>query len=99
MPFNKLKIDRSFVQDIAEDERALSLLANVARLGRDLALTVVAEGVETEDQLHAMLKHTGIQQVQGYFFSRPLPARDIAELISHLNSQTSPLLPAKRKHG
>lgn len=99
LPFNKLKIDRSFVKDIAEDERALSLLANVARLGRDLDLTVVAEGVETEEQLRAMLKHTGIQQVQGYFFSRPLPARDIAELISHLNGQASPLLPAKRKHG
>jgi len=99
LPFNKLKIDRSFVQDIAGDARALSLLANVARLGRDLDLTVVAEGVETEDQLQAMLKHTGIQQVQGYFFSRPLPARDIAELIGRLNGQANPLTPANRKHG
>jgi len=99
LPFNKLKIDRSFVQDIASDARALSLLANVARLGRDLDLTVVAEGVETEEQLQAMLMHTGIQQVQGYFFSRPLPARDIAELIGRLNGQANPLTPANRKHG
>jgi len=99
LPFNKLKIDRSFVQDIASDARALSLLANVARLGRDLDLTVVAEGVETEEQLQAMLMHTGIQQVQGYFFSRPLPARDIAELIGRLNGQAHPLTPANRKHG
>ncbi|QYO76768.1 putative bifunctional diguanylate cyclase/phosphodiesterase [Devosia salina] len=98
LPFSKLKIDRSFVQDIAGDERALSLLANVARLGRDLDLTVVAEGVETEEQLNAMLEHTGIQQVQGYLFSRPLPARDIAELIGRLNGKAS-LASTKRKHG
>ena len=86
LPFNKLKIDRSFVADIATNPRALRLLANVARLGRDLDLTVIAEGVETEAQLDVMLAHTQIQQVQGYFFSRPLPARDIAELISRLNA-------------
>lgn len=99
LPFNKLKIDRSFVLDVAHDARALSLLANVARLGRDLDLTVVAEGVETEDQLNAMLDHTGIQQVQGYFFSRPLPARDIAELIGRLNGSKQTAARPKRKHG
>jgi len=99
LPFTKLKIDRSFVLDVAQDNRALSLLANVARLGRDLDLVVVAEGVETEDQLNAMLDHTGIQQVQGYLFSRPLPARDIAELIARLNGGTRKPSPAKRKHG
>jgi len=99
LPFAKLKIDRSFVQDIASDARAMSLLSNVARLGRDLDLVVVAEGVETEEQLNAMLDHTGIQQVQGYFFSRPLPARDIAELIGRLNGKGVPLAPANRKHG
>jgi len=86
LPFTKLKIDRSFVIDIAEDEKALKLLANVARLGRDLNLTVIAEGIETEAQLAAMVEHTGIEQVQGYLFSRPLPARDIAELIERFNT-------------
>ncbi|SMQ86060.1 diguanylate cyclase/phosphodiesterase [Devosia lucknowensis] len=86
LPFSKLKIDRSFVSEIAEQPRALSLLTNVARLGRDLDLVVVAEGVETEAQLNAMVAHTPIQQVQGYLFSRPLPQRDIAELISRLNA-------------
>ena len=100
LPFTKLKIDRSFVADIATSPRALSLLANVARLGRDLDLVVVAEGVETEAQLDAMLQHTRIQQVQGYLFSRPLPARDIAELIARLNGQRGALSPpTKRKHG
>ncbi len=100
LPFTKLKIDRSFVVDIATDSRALRLLANVARLGRDLDLLVVAEGVETEEQLNAMLNETSVQQVQGYFFSRPLPAKDIAELIERFNGKTSaPRSPEKRLHG
>ncbi|KQX38857.1 hypothetical protein ASD04_09420 [Devosia sp. Root436] len=98
LPFTKLKIDRSFVADIATNPRSLRLLANVARLGRDLDLTVIAEGVETEEQLNTMLAHTEIQQVQGYFFSRPLPERDIGELIGRLNAaQGAPK--AKLRHG
>ena len=98
LPFTKLKIDRSFVADIATNPRSLRLLANVARLGRDLDLTVIAEGVETEEQLETMLAHTEIQQVQGYFFSRPLPERDIGELIGRLNAaQIQPQ--ANRRHG
>lgn len=93
LPFTKLKIDQAFVNDIAENDRARLLLANVARLGRDLELTVVAEGVETEAQLNTLCEHTSVQQVQGYFFSRPLPPRDIAELISRLNCK-----PELQKH-
>jgi len=97
LPFTKLKIDRSFVANVADDERALKLLASVARLGRDLDLTVIAEGVETEEQLAIITAHTAIEQGQGYYFSRPLPGRDIAELIGRLNA-TSPDT-AKRRHG
>lgn len=89
LPFTKLKIDRSFVADIADSPKALRLLSNVARLGRDLDLVVVAEGVETEAQLNLMLSDTNIQQVQGYFFSRPLPARDVAELIERFNGRAA----------
>ncbi|WP_328765805.1 EAL domain-containing protein [Devosia aurantiaca] len=96
LPFNKLKIDRSFVADIGKDPRALLLLTNVARLGRDLDLTVVAEGVETEEQLVLMQQTTSVQQVQGYLFSRPLPARDIAELIGRMNGPNS-FRPADQK--
>ncbi|QQR36662.1 EAL domain-containing protein [Devosia oryziradicis] len=94
LPFSKLKIDRSFVQDIEANERSLRLLTNVASLGRDLDLTVVAEGVETSGQFDLLLAKTQIQQVQGYLFSRPLPARDIPELIVHLNHDT--VIPPKR---
>jgi diguanylate cyclase (GGDEF)-like protein len=85
LPFTKLKIDRSFVADVTSNKRALRLLANVARLGRDLDLTVIAEGVETEEQLDAITGNTAVQEVQGYLFSRPLPAHDIGELISRFN--------------
>lgn len=95
LPFTKLKIDRAFVLDIATSARALTLLTNVARLGRDLDMVVVAEGVETEQQLDIMLKHTAIQQVQGYLFSRPLPARDIGELIHLLNGHGAKSPPQK----
>jgi diguanylate cyclase (GGDEF)-like protein len=98
LPFTKLKIDRSFVADIATSPRALRLLANVARLGRDLNLTVIAEGVETEDQLEIMLAQTDIQQVQGYLFSRPLPERDISELIGRFNGPAR-TRSEKRRHG
>jgi diguanylate cyclase (GGDEF)-like protein len=99
LPFTKLKIDRSFVADIDSDTRALRLLTNVARLGRDLDLTVVAEGVETEQQLERLEQIVHVQQVQGYFFSRPLPARDIAELISRLNSPKEVTADQKRIRG
>lgn len=98
LPFTKLKIDRSFVADIASNEKSRRLLTNVARLGRDLDLIVVAEGVETEAQLSVVLDETQVQQVQGYFFSRPLPARDIAELIGRLNAPQN-LGRANRRHG
>jgi diguanylate cyclase (GGDEF)-like protein len=97
LPFSKLKIDRSFVQEIEDDARSLRLLANVASLGRDLDLTVVAEGVETAAQFDLMLAKTQVQQVQGYLFSRPLPADDIADLILHLNDDT--VIPVKRRKG
>ena len=85
LPFTKLKIDRSFVADIASNARALRLLSNVARLGRDLELTVIAEGIETEEQLAAMIEHTGVQQAQGYLFSRPLPVANVRALIQRFN--------------
>jgi len=85
LPFTKLKIDRSFLADIENGGRALKLLANVARLGNELDMVVTAEGVETENQLELLRKHTRVQQVQGYLFSRPLPARDVGELIGRFN--------------
>jgi diguanylate cyclase (GGDEF)-like protein len=89
LPFTKLKIDRSFVMDIGSNPRSLKLLSNVAQLGKDINLTVTAEGVETEEQLSLIEQHTKVDQIQGYLFGVPLPRRDIAELIARMDSDTA----------
>ncbi|WDR04421.1 EAL domain-containing protein [Devosia rhodophyticola] len=96
LPFSKLKIDRSFVADIATNPRSRRLLANVARLGRDLDLTVVAEGIETAEQLKVLQDYTSVDLVQGFLFGRPLAASGIGALIDQLNDQTFDNF---RKHG
>jgi diguanylate cyclase (GGDEF)-like protein len=84
LPFTKLKVDRSFVMDITSNPRSLKLLSNVAQLGKDINLTVTAEGVETEEQLALIQAHTKVDQIQGYLFGVPLPRREIAELIARM---------------
>ena len=84
LPFSKLKIDRSFVMDITSNPRSLKLLTNVAQLGKDINLAVTAEGVETEEQLALIQDHTAVDQIQGYLFGIPLPAREVGELVSRM---------------
>ena len=98
LPFTKLKIDRSFVMDIATNPRSLKLLSNVAQLGKDINLKVTAEGVETEEQLALISAHTKVDQIQGYLFGVPLPKRDVAELIARL-AQTVTIAVPTRRHG
>ncbi len=88
LPFTKLKIDRSFVMDIGQNPRSLKLLSNVAQLGKDINLTVTAEGVETEDQLNAIATHSKVDQIQGYLFGVPLPRREVAELIARMAARS-----------
>jgi diguanylate cyclase (GGDEF)-like protein len=90
LPFTKLKIDRSFVMDIGENPRSLKLLTNVAQLGKDINLTVTAEGVETEEQLSLIAEHTRVDQIQGYLFGVPLPRREVAELIDRMAARSRP---------
>ena len=85
LPFTKLKVDRAFVKDIGSNPRSLTLLQNVAQLGKDINLTVTAEGVETEEQLMLIQTHTKVDQIQGYLFGVPLPRREIAELIARMD--------------
>ncbi|MDF2980280.1 MAG: hypothetical protein K0Q69_52 [Devosia sp.] len=89
LPFTKLKIDRSFVMDIAENPRSLKLLSNVAQLGKDINLTVTAEGVETEEQLNLIAEHSKVDQIQGYLFGVPLPRREVAELIDRMAARAT----------
>jgi predicted signal transduction protein with EAL and GGDEF domain len=79
-PVDKIKIDKSFVQNLGVTEDAAAIVECVARLGRALGLAVTAEGVETGEQ-HRFVRAAGCHQVQGYLFSPPVDAERIAELI------------------
>jgi diguanylate cyclase (GGDEF)-like protein len=79
-PFDKLKIDRSFVRDIAENTGSLNIVRAVATLANGLGMTATAEGVETREQLDRITSE-GCTEVQGFLFSHPLPATDIARLL------------------
>ncbi|MDO9286166.1 MAG: EAL domain-containing protein [Aquabacterium sp.] len=88
-PFDKIKIDRSFIQDAALGGDALAIVGAISSLGRSLGMSTTAEGVETDEQLAAVCA-AGCVEVQGYLFSRPGPAGDIAALIA---GRTPPGLP------
>ncbi len=84
LPFTKLKIDRTFVVDVTSSTRSLKLLSNIARLSKDLELTVTVEGVETEEQLALISGHAEVDHIQGFLFGAPLPRRELRELIDRL---------------
>jgi len=79
-PFDKIKIDRSFVRDIAESPGSLNIVRAVAALANGLGMAATAEGVETQDQLDT-IKSEGCTEMQGFLFSRPLPAAEIERLF------------------
>ena len=79
-PFDKIKIDRSFVKDIADGVGSLNIVRAVTAMARGLGMTTTAEGVETPEQLE-MVRAEGCTEMQGYLFSRPLPAREVDELL------------------
>jgi len=95
LPFTKLKIDRSFVVDVTTSERSQRLLTNIARLSKDLDLTVTVEGIETEEQLLVISQTANVDFAQGYLFGAPLPRRDIAELIARVSPPQKTLMQKK----
>lgn len=80
LPLNQLKIDKSFVDDIFDDPSHAAIARTIMALGSSLDLNVVAEGVETQQQLDWLLEN-GCQSFQGYFFSHPLPIAEIEALL------------------
>lgn len=79
-PVDSLKMDRSFVAEIVNDETGRMIADNIVKLAHDLKLTVVAEGVETEEQLN-MIRTMDCDELQGYIFSRPLPSNEMSRLL------------------
>ena len=87
-PFDKIKIDRSFVKDLAQRPDCGAIVRAISGLGRSLNITTTAEGVETEDQLD-WLRAEGCNEVQGFLFSAARPAADIANLLAEFGQRAS----------
>lgn len=79
-PFDKIKIDRSFVRDLSQRPDSVAIVRAISGLGRSLNITTTAEGVETADQLDR-LRAEGCNEVQGFLFSQARPASEIAQLL------------------
>ncbi|MET3856210.1 EAL domain-containing protein [Rhizobium sp. OAE497] len=84
LPLDIVKIDRSFVRNIAQDTRRLKLLRGTVNLARELGLKIVIEGVETTDQLAIINKERSADLIQGYVFSPPVPSQNIGILSGNL---------------
>ena len=98
-PFDKIKIDRSFVIDLAQGDSAACIIQAISALAGGLGMSTIAEGVETLEQLHAV-QAAGCGEVQGYLFSKPRPAAEIATQIAQgLPPAGWPAQPPTRRNG
>ena len=87
LPIDALKIDQGFIRDILTDASDAVIVETIISMARHLNLYVVAEGVETAEQL-ALLKHLGCTVFQGYHFCHPLPAAEYAKKYLNLFPDT-----------
>lgn len=85
-PFDKIKIDQTFIRDLLVDEGSLAIVRAIAGLGVSFGITTTAEGVETEDQVRC-LNLEGCTEVQGYFYSRPVPGSEITAVLTRLSNK------------
>lgn len=103
LPIEAIKVDRSFIENINEDERDLSLVMAIVAMAQNLGLKVVAEGVETLDQLKALNGLEGMpmprfhcDQVQGFLFSKPVEGDELARLFKRSESEDEPFRSIRR---
>jgi diguanylate cyclase (GGDEF)-like protein len=86
LPVHKLKIDRSFILDMCQSDESLAMVKAIIAMAHTLHMKVIAEGVETADQI-AALREAGCDQIQGFFYSRPL---DVAACAAYLRAHAAP---------
>jgi diguanylate cyclase (GGDEF)-like protein len=86
-PFDKIKIDGSFVHDLASSKDSMAIVRAVAGLGSSLRMVTTAEGIETQEELDH-LKREGCTEGQGYFFGKPRPAKDVHALLAKQAART-----------
>jgi diguanylate cyclase (GGDEF)-like protein/PAS domain S-box-containing protein len=97
-PVERLKIDRSFIRDLPDDEDDCAVASAIISLGQKLNLKVIAEGVETEAQI-AFLRDNHCDELQGYHFSRPVAAEAIPALLGRQAVASTPAPARKRRRG
>ncbi|MCR2806878.1 bifunctional diguanylate cyclase/phosphodiesterase [Paenibacillus soyae] len=78
LPIHKLKIDRSFIRDITENPNDKAIVATIISMAQHLKMDVIAEGIETKEQLDVLMAND-CKEIQGYYFSKPLPADELVE--------------------
>jgi diguanylate cyclase (GGDEF)-like protein/PAS domain S-box-containing protein len=88
-PFDKLKLDISFVREVTYDPGCAAIAKTIIALGHNLNLRVIAEGIETEGQL-SYLRHQGCDEMQGFYFSKPLPAKDLEQFLAECRTLDFP---------
>jgi len=81
-PFDKIKIDKSFVHNLAADKDSMAIIRAVTGLGSSLGMATTGEGVETMEEVD-YLKSQGCTEAQGYFFSKPKPASEICQMLGN----------------
>ncbi len=84
-PFDTLKVDRSFIRNISENAEDMAIAKAIITMGKSLSLTVVAEGVETVEEMN-FLKENSCDEMQGYYFSKPIAPEDFAHLLHEQSS-------------
>jgi diguanylate cyclase (GGDEF)-like protein len=95
-PFNKIKIDQCFIRDMSEEHESMAVLRAITGLGANLGMVTTAEGVETLEQL-CRLRAEGCTEVQGYFFSKPKPVEEVANMLRSIARQMGSLYDAPGK--
>lgn len=92
LPFDRLKIDRTLVTNLAESEDAATIVRAIAMLGKGLGMPITAEGIETEEALTVLRAYSGFKG-QGYLYGQPMPAHETAQRLAEMDLLKAPVVP------